>query len=183
MDNEKAIQEWNSQKKREALRSIRRATGASLSEVAAMAGLSQSMISKYELGQRDLSLEAIRSLRVAVNAICDTHERELRKRALIERAASKDMRELLGHAVPLWSLADPEGYRKKVEGRRAEMAREYGPHWQEVFEALFKYQDMEKRLAELQDVLGMKTKAAVLDAEAEEKIEKIQGTRSAGLEG
>lgn len=182
MDKRKIVKKWNSKEKRESLRTIRRMADVSLADVARLAGLSESMVSKYELGQRDLSFEALAKLHRAVGHILDEKDAKEARRRHAEQAASREMAELLGEAIPLASLADPQKYSRSLAERRAKMEREYGPYWKEVFGALFEQarekRDLEKRIAELRDLLKLETEVALKESEAIDLREKIKSRDS-----
>ncbi len=176
MNKRQFRQKWNGADKREALRKIREIAGVSLSELAILAGLSESMLSKYELGHRDLSFNALVRLQKAVNVITSRKDEEDKRRDLIERATSKEMGQLLGKFIPLRAVGD-EKYARDLRERQAAMEREYGPHWKEVFGALFEQgqqnRELEKRLADVRDLLRLETEAALKESERDEKREQI----------
>ena len=62
------------------------------------------------------------------------------------------------------------------------MKQECGPHWREVFKALFesarKENELERRIAELRDLLQLETDAAIKTSEAESRREKIKARDS-----
>ena len=135
MDKRKIAQKWNSKEKRESLRTIRRMADVSLADVAAIAGLSESMVSKYELGQRDLSFEALAKLHRAVGRILDERDAKEARRRLAEQAASKEMAEPLGEAIPLAALADPGKFERVYEsvaqrwsGNMVRTGKKYSAH-------------------------------------------------------
>ena len=77
--------------------------------------------------------------------------------------------ELLGKSsTPLRTLAtgaSDEEHQRKIREAREKMASIYGSHWEEVFGSLFdaskKNRDLEKRISELHDLLGLETKVAL----------------------
>lgn len=83
--------------------------------------------------------------------------------------------------VPLSSLMGVSNYDSYVE-HCEKMRREYGPHWREVFRALLelsrKNSDLEKRIAELRDLLQLETAAVLLESEKDELREKIKSRES-----
>jgi len=86
--------------------------------------------------------------------------------------------ELLGKSTPLHTLgtgAPGEEHERKVREGREKMASIYGPHWEEVFGSLFdasrKNRDLEKRISELHDLVGLETKVARDRDELREKIQ------------
>jgi transcriptional regulator with XRE-family HTH domain len=178
--------------KRKLLRKVREQGGLSLEELGKRSGLSRSMISKFELGKRDLSEQAWQRVADAMEKflIEDVEkfkaqiEKSKAQIASMERdlAAKQDAtgtpaRKLGVAPMSLRALAGGaitrEAYAESC--RRAE--QEYGPHWREVFQALIdggrREQNLEARIGELRDLLAVETHMALDEAEARDIRERI----------
>lgn len=168
---------WNLGKRRKGMRKFRKNAGITLDELAAESGLSKSMLSRFENGSRDLSPEAFAKLMDAIMSL-PAKRRAIARRE--EEAEKKLAANFAPKSVPLASLmgpATPTVFARYRESCR-QMEQEYGPHWREVFRALLKAgrdtADLERRIAELRDLLKIETEAALVNSERDELREKIE---------
>ncbi len=155
------------------LRKFREQAGLSLEELAKLAGLSKSMLSKFELGNRDLSPDAWSRLEKAVvKVLADQKMAALRKQESEKREAAK-VEKLAGPFLSLAQMMTPESYLESCK----RMEQEYGPHWREVFRELFELSkanaDLESRLAELRDLLSFETHKALNESNAQEIRDRV----------
>jgi transcriptional regulator with XRE-family HTH domain len=182
-DSEKAVKKYSLRSRRIGLRKFRKQVGLSLKEVAGLAGLSQSMVSKFELGHRDLSPEAYRRLeRAIVKALAHQEVLAERKQEAEKREVAK-AEKTAGTFITLGSLMlSPtlETYQKSCKA----MEESYGPQWRETFKDLREAgkeiaklerqkANLESRIAELRDLLGLETHKALDESNAQEIRDRI----------
>jgi transcriptional regulator with XRE-family HTH domain len=175
-DSEATMKRFSLRERRKALRKFREQAGLSLEEVAKRADLSKSMVSKFELGHRDLSPDAFGRLQKVVTKALAQHKISLRRKEDAEkRNAAETAKTAQTFGVPLSSLSSMtlETYTESCK----RMEQKYGPHWQEVFQALFdageKQADLEARIEELRDLLAVETHKALDETEARDIRERI----------
>ena len=149
------------------LKRFRKQLGLTQGALAEKAGVKLSLIADIESERRRFSKKFQRPI---WEALSDTQS---------EQRKTVELKSLL-EPVPLSSLAGhstPEGlarYRASCE----RMKQDYGQHWREVFKALFdqgrRNADLERRIAELRDLLQLETEAALINTERDELREKIK---------
>jgi transcriptional regulator with XRE-family HTH domain len=139
-DSQAIMNRFSLAERRKTLRKFRERAGLTLEELAEKSGLSKSMISKFELGHRDLSPEAFARLRVAIHKTLDrqravarrTEQSKRKDAAQVEKLAGKitglPLRSLLGGEVSK-QYVDSDSYKQMCKT----MEREYGTRWREVF--------------------------------------------------
>jgi len=186
-----AAQKWNFSERRKGMRKFRKSVGITLDELAAEAQLSKSTLSRFETGKIDLTPESWTKLWEAIQNL------PAKRRAAAREADLKLTKEfsigfignLLGKSAPLNILAGrevQEKFEQRMREGRDKMAILYGPHWKEVFGALFelsrKNKDLEKRITELRDLLQLETEAALRASEADSVREKIKARDSGDAE-
>lgn len=189
-DSESSFTIFTLNERRATLRKYREQANLSLAEVAKLARLSQSMVSKFELGQRDLSPKAYARLEKAIVKIHGRIMADLLKKkktdqskvATVETLAGRFVPMLKEHpnAAPLAMLVGGElgdQYRAEYEESCRQMEQQYGPLWRETFKELADLRkekaDLEKRIAELRDLLAVETASALRAVEAKELRERI----------
>jgi len=185
----KAKEKWDLAERGEVVRKFRRRHGITLEELAQLCGISHSTLSRYESGERDVSAAALARLTsIVVNRGVDAKLAEYRKKQEKEKAARKAEKwglPLPPDMVTLSSLMYPRGLSQYAE-QCEQMRREYGSRWREVFTAFFKLAsekgDLEKRLAELRDLLQLETKLALNTSERDELKAKIEAQEGHGDE-
>ncbi len=113
--------------RRKAIRKFRKQLKLSQAEFAKLAGIGQQMLSRFELGTRDLSPEAFARVEDAIT------EALARKRAAVQGA---------GRLVPLSNLllskdqVDQEASFQEYKRVHEDLVARYGPRWRETFKAL-----------------------------------------------
>ena len=188
---EQATQKWNFSERRKGMRKFRKKAGITLDELAAEAHLSKSTLSRFETGKIDLTPESWAKLWEAIQNLPAKRRAAAREAdlKLTKEFSIGFVGELIGKLVPLSLLGGREAqeqFDQKMREGREKMERTYGPHWKEVFGALFELsrenKDLEKRIAELRDLLQLETEAALKESERDELREKIKARDSGGEE-
>lgn len=161
------------QERRTTLRQFREQLGLSASEVSRRSGLCRSMIGKFERGERDLSPNALNRLEETIAYALGSA-----KAAALERGRQMDAlaEELLPKGLaPLSSLAYPMEWERAVTGwreRHGDAANELGQIlW---IAAAAENADLRRRVAELRDLLGLETAAALAKSRAKELRERVK---------
>jgi len=129
--------------RRKTLRKFRERAGLTLEQLAEKSDLSKSMISKFELGHRDLSPKAFSRLRMAIMKALD-QQRAARRR--LEQSRQRDALRVEKLAAKVTGVepnllqgggATPRNLELYKQACTS-MEREYGPRWREVFKDFVK---------------------------------------------
>jgi len=182
MNDSEATKKFSLRERRTALRKFREQADLSLEELAKLAGLSKSMLSKFELGNRDLSSDAFSRLEKAIVKVLANQRVAARRKQESEKRGVAKVEKLAGSFIPLRSLMEPrfESYRNSIEVMEAS----YGPRWREIFADLRKASkeiaklerekaDLESRIGELRDLLGLETHKALDESNAQEIRDRV----------
>src|SRR5262245_60761882 len=113
------VSRFSLEERRNAFRKIRRQAGLSLAKMAEMAGLSESMLSKFETGSRDLSPAAYKRLEQTVVEILKGKIHHEQLEVLRSSAPAKKL-----SLSTLMSRSIPEAYRK-IGARSPELTEAY----------------------------------------------------------
>jgi len=173
----------NSLKKRgRVVRQFRRVTGLDIDFVARLAGLTKSTLSKFERGRNDLRVDTYARLLDAIARIreenAQVHEHVGRIRAA--RAGGWSLvSELSGWgSVP---LKNPKETKEWIADRtKSQLERREKQSFSSTMSQRYEEEiaDLERRIAELHDLLQLETEAAVKASEAESLREKIKSRDS-----
>jgi len=154
------------------LRKFRRREGLSLSDIASLAGLNKSTLSRYERGLTDLKVETYSRLEDAFDEIAKAHAIVERYVERVEKTRKEkpDWDEVVGRLASPWSRLVPPQDRKALKKWISDSVRHRIRRHKDmkIVELAAEIGALKKRLAFLEDLLNLETAAAVSKSEADE---------------
>jgi transcriptional regulator with XRE-family HTH domain len=158
------------------LREHRRAWGIDLDYVARLARLTKSRLSNFERGRNDLRVEPYARLLLAIERVGEARAEVLEYviRVKQARAEGKALLAELANPVPLKNPEELKAWianetKDHIERRETQS---FAETMKQRYEATIA--DLQSRIAELRDLLGLETDAMLKESERDELREKIK---------
>jgi transcriptional regulator with XRE-family HTH domain len=162
------------------LRKYRREWGIDIDYVARVAELSKSTLSRFERGLNDVKVETYARILAVIEQIGEARAEVLEFLVRLE-TARKEGKELLA-ALAYSPVPDNAEERKTwiAEETKKQIERRERQSFSESMKERYEAQiaELEKRIAELRDLLQLETQAALKESERDELREKIKSRDS-----
>jgi len=171
-DAEAAVKKFGATEIRKSLRRFRKQLKLSQKELANLAGLGQEAISRFEQGKRNLSSEALARLQGAI-------VKAMAQREIAVSTAGVPLK--MGLLMKPGPSSQAQDTQDRVKDKLIENLQQLvdalkgmiGIHEERESKKDAKIAELEARIAEYRDLLGLETDAAVSRAKADEKREEI----------
>ena len=171
-----ALKKFGAEEVRKSLRKFRKELKLSQGELASLAGLAQNTLSQFERGKRNLSLDALTRLHNAITEALVQKEIALRKQK--QKAARGFSQEQIDYLLGRNPSDHEQAHatREKVSERLIEAQQQHirilkellSAHEELTAEQNATIRDLERRIAELRDLLGLETQVAIVREKVQE---------------